>query len=101
GTPQKDFSYCGVIYAEPEEVERELTFAHVLDLDLRIPAGARDHRVVKDNYVGEDSRLLALFPHLHLRGKSFRFDAYYPDGRHEVLPNVPRWDFNWQPFYLP
>ena len=35
-------------------------------------------------------------PHLHLRGKSFRFEAVYPDGRRETLLYVPRYDFNWQ-----
>ena len=35
-------------------------------------------------------------PHLHLRGKSFRFEAVYTGGRHETLLDVPRYDFNWQ-----
>ena len=33
---------------------------------------------------------------MHFRGKSFRFDVEYPDGRREVLLDVPRYDFNWQ-----
>jgi hypothetical protein len=33
---------------------------------------------------------------MHLRGKSFRYVARYPDGRREVLLDVPRYDFNWQ-----
>ena len=33
---------------------------------------------------------------MHYRGKSFRFEAEYPDGRREVLLDVPRYDFNWQ-----
>jgi len=40
--------------------------------------------------------LLNLFPHMHYRGKSFRFEAVYPDKSREVLLNVPRYDFNWQ-----
>ena len=42
---------------------------------------------------------LALEPvasHMHLRGKSFRFEAVYPDGGREILLDVPRYDFNWQ-----
>ena len=36
---------------------------------------------------------------MHLRGKAFRFEAIYPDGREEVLLDVPRYDFNWQNTY--
>ena len=35
-----------------------------------------------------DLKLLALMPHMHLRGKSFRYEARYPDGREEVLLDV-------------
>ena len=40
-----------------------------------------------------------MFPHMHLRGKSFRYEAVYPDGRVETLLDVPRYDFNWQHRY--
>ena len=43
--------------------------------------------------------LWSLYPHLHLRGKSFRYTATYPDGRQEILLDVPRYDFNWQLSY--
>jgi hypothetical protein len=36
---------------------------------------------------------------MHVRGKDFKFTAYYPDGRTEVLLNVPHYDFNWQLHY--
>jgi hypothetical protein len=34
-----------------------------------------------------------------LRGKSFRYEAIYSDGRREVLLSVPRFDFMWQHRY--
>ena len=40
--------------------------------------------------------LLSVTPHMHVRGKSFRYEAVYPDRSREVLLDVPRWDFNWQ-----
>ena len=40
--------------------------------------------------------LLNLFPHMHYRGKAFRFEAIYPDQTREVLLDVPRYDFYWQ-----
>ena len=30
------------------------------------------------------------------RGKAFRYEVTYPDGEHEVLLDIPRYDFNWQ-----
>src|SRR5690606_36137404 len=37
--------------------------------------------------------------HMHLRGKAFRFTAKYPDGREEILLDVPQYDFSWQLTY--
>jgi hypothetical protein len=36
---------------------------------------------------------------MHLRGKSFQFRAVYPDGTTEILLDVPKYDFEWQPYY--
>ena len=41
-----------------------------------------------------------MFPHMHLRGKSFRYEAEYPDGSTEVLLDVPAYDFSWQHRYV-
>ncbi len=40
-----------------------------------------------------------MFPHMHLRGKSFRYTATYPDKSEEILLDVPHYDFNWQNSY--
>jgi hypothetical protein len=47
-----------------------------------------------------DTELLSLYPHMHVRGKAFRYEATYPDGSKEVLLDVPRYDFNWQQTYV-
>jgi len=46
-----------------------------------------------------DAQLLQLFPHMHFRGKSFTYEAVYPDGRKQMLLDVPRYDFGWQLTY--
>ncbi len=46
-----------------------------------------------------DARILSFVPHMHWRGKDYWYEAIYPDGRHETLLSVPRWDFNWQNVY--
>jgi hypothetical protein len=37
---------------------------------------------------------------MHLRGKSFQFEAIYADGRRELLLDVPRYEFDWQNVYV-
>ncbi|RYG06827.1 MAG: hypothetical protein EON92_19460 [Burkholderiales bacterium] len=49
--------------------------------------------------LGQDVQLHALFPHMHLRGKSFSYEARLPDGTREQLLSVPRYQFNWQGVY--
>ena len=36
---------------------------------------------------------------MHNRGKAMEIKVFYPDGRSEVLLNVPRYDFAWQTSY--
>ncbi len=33
---------------------------------------------------------------MHVRGKDFKYTITYPDGRQEVILDVPKYDFNWQ-----
>ena len=47
----------------------------------------------------EETTLFGLSPHMHFRGKAMKFTALYPDGRKEVLLNVPNYNFNWQRTY--
>ena len=67
--------------------------------EFEIPAGAPNHEVVSNYKFWQSGKIMGLIPHMHYRGKDFKFTAYYPDGRQEVLLSVPRWDFNWQTNY--
>ena len=44
----------------------------------------------------QDVELVYLMPHMHVRGKDMTYTLEYPDGRKEVILNVPHYDFNWQ-----
>jgi hypothetical protein len=48
-----------------------------------------------------DAWIVQMMPHMHLRGKDMRYRLDYPDGRSEVILNVPKYDFNWQLVYQP
>src|SRR5207245_5630060 len=47
----------------------------------------------------KDIELVSIRPHAHVRGKSVQYTLIYPDGREQVVLNVPRYDFNWQLTY--
>ena len=96
GTPQKYRSYIGFQFANPDEIKYLATGGSALPRGLHIPAGASDHEVNSSYVFKKDKLLLAMLPHMHLRGKDFRYTAHYPDGREEILLDVPRYDFNWQ-----
>ncbi len=70
-----------------------------MNFRLQIPPGTSDYVSRADFRFSQPSLLLALMPHMHLRGKSMRFVAEYPDGRREVLLDVPRYEFDWQNLY--
>jgi hypothetical protein len=48
----------------------------------------------------EDALLWGLFPHTHVRGKRWSYSLILPDGSTKPLLSVPRYDFNWQTYYM-
>jgi len=63
---------------------------------IAIPPGASEHLETTSLTVPTDIELLAMMPHMHVRGKAFRFELVSPTGNRSMLLNVPRYDFNWQ-----
>ena len=58
------------------------------------------HIPVKSQWIlNQDTELVSVMPHMHLRGKDFRYELQYPNGNQETLLNVPNYDFDWQFFY--
>ena len=100
GSVQLDQSQIGLIFVDREEVTHRVISTSAMNHRFEIPPGASNHRTeANSRRIPWDSRLLSMSPHMHLRGKSFRYEAIYPDGRSEVLLDVPRYDFNWQTEY--
>ncbi len=100
GSVQEDQTRLGLTFADPKTVRQEVATRLMYDSDLRIPPGASHHPVSQTWTINRDVELLSLFPHMHVRGKSFRYELIHLDGREEVLLDVPRWDFNWQHRYV-
>jgi hypothetical protein len=100
GSVQTDRTRLGLTFADPRTVRQEVATRVMLDEDLRIGPGEKDHRVAQTWAVRRDVLLLSFFPHMHLRGRSFRYELVHPGGTAEVLLDVPRYDFNWQHRYV-
>ncbi len=100
GTATEDLSCVGFRFAKKADVRKRLGGRLAANTKFEIPAGAANHTVKATYEVRQDENLLSMSPHMHLRGKSFRYDVRFPDGREETLLNVPNYDFNWQLKYI-
>ncbi|MCY3931720.1 MAG: hypothetical protein OXH70_08380 [Acidobacteria bacterium] len=81
---------------EPDHVMQSKSMGK---FDFEIPPGDSNYVARTTTKFERDALLLGYTPHMHLRGKSARYLAKYPDGTEEVLLDVPRYDFNWQTHY--
>jgi peroxiredoxin len=100
GVAVKDQSSVALTFADPKTVKQEVIVDGVANPDLVIPARDANVRVEATKTIYQDSLLLDLMPHTHLRGKTFRYEAIYPDGKKEILLDLPKYDFNWQNTYV-
>jgi hypothetical protein len=99
GKEQDDRSYIGFVFADPTTVKRRVHGGAAGNHGFVIPPRADNHEVTSEVTLRSDQLMLWMSPHMHLRGKSFRYQACYPDGSIEVLLDVPKYDFNWQITY--
>jgi hypothetical protein len=99
GQATTDQTSVGIVFAKTPPLKSVRT-GFAPNTNFVIPAGEANHEVKSSTVMREDVHLLSFMPHMHFRGKDFKYTATYPDGRTEVLLNVPKYDFNWQLTYL-
>jgi peroxiredoxin len=101
GKKTADLSRIGLLFADEKSVTHAVMTSEARKAGgLVIPPNA-------DNVQHEansprspvEVQVLNLMPHMHVRGKSFRYELQTPDGRKETVLDVPRYDFNWQTSY--
>jgi mono/diheme cytochrome c family protein len=100
GKEAKDVTSVGLIYAK-EPVKHHVLTRPILQARFAIPPGDANYEVRSTTTFNEDAHIISFMPHMHLRGKDFEYRAVYPDGTTRVLLSVPKYDFNWQTYYVP
>ena len=105
GAPETDETQVGLYFtdtAPARELQTRSAYSPIIPLNtIAIPARAREY-LREASFTPSATRdvlLYELSPHMHYRGKWFRYEATYPDGTTETLLNVPQYDFNWQSGY--
>ncbi len=98
GKKAKDQPSIGLQFldAPPEKVITTLAAANI---DLHIPAGKANHLETAQFKFERHGEIVGLYPHMHLRGKAFRYELLYPDGQKKILLDIPVYDPNWQQYY--
>ncbi|MBI2825384.1 MAG: redoxin domain-containing protein [Planctomycetia bacterium] len=100
GSPQKDCSSVAIKFEDAKNVKYRVATIGASNGGFAIPPHDDNYKVESQQQFNRDILLMSLFPHMHLRGKSFHYEAIYPDGSKETLMNMPRYDFNWQNSYI-
>jgi hypothetical protein len=98
GKPARDRTKIGLIFAKKPAAE-QIVGMQVAAHWLAIPPHEPNYRVQASETIRETSYLMGMRAHMHLRGKAFTFRAVYPGGETETLLDIPKYDFNWQPYY--
>ena len=62
--------------------------------------GPPTSKVDADVEFAQDATVWGVFPHTHVRGKKWEYVLQLPDGSKKTILSVPRYDFNWQTYYM-
>jgi mono/diheme cytochrome c family protein len=99
GETLPDRTSIGLVFAK-KPVTHEVAQYEIWNNWFLIPPKDGNHKVTSCYTLPKDVLAVAYTAHMHFRGKSMTTEAIYPDGRHEVLFNVPKYDFRWQETYF-
>ena len=99
GHEMRDRTEVGFRFATEPPAEQIYT-SYFVNGQFVIPPGAKDVMVPSTLTFNEGVRVYGLFPHTHVRGTRWHYTLEKPDGSSETILDVPRYDFNWQTFYM-
>ncbi len=100
GSPQEDLSKVGLIYADAKTITHQVLTTEVANTRFSIEPGQDNQAFTAISQPSPiDVILMSMAPHMHLRGKAFKYELELPDGTRQTLLDVPKYDFNWQTNY--
>jgi hypothetical protein len=100
GRETPDQTKVGIKLADPNTITHEVFTLAAIDQEFEIPPRAGHFPVeISPSSLPDSGQLLAVAPHMHLRGKAFRLTSKWNDDRETILLDVPAYDFNWQHAY--
>jgi hypothetical protein len=99
GKPTTDRTKIGITFSKDRE-PRELFAQHFMNMQMKLPAGAANVSITTDLEFVQDATVWGIFPHTHLRGKRWAYQLVLANGDTRPILSVPRYDFNWQTYYL-
>ena len=100
GQAVTDHSKVGFYFREADNPPKyPLRLTALTDFRFEIPPGAKEYGTTTTREITRDMLVYNFMPHSHLRGKTGKMSVIYPDGKEEILLNVPKYDFNWQTVY--
>lgn len=99
GKPAVDQSKIGFVFAKTPPRTEVMTLA-LLNQNFTLPAGVPRTQVDAQMTFNQDTTVWSILPHTHVRGKEWKIEVTYPDGRKELVLAVPKYDFNWQTDYV-
>jgi Copper type II ascorbate-dependent monooxygenase, C-terminal domain/Domain of unknown function (DUF3471) len=99
GKVEKDRTQVALIFAKAP-VEKMVGTRSVINQMFAIPAGAENHEVTACWTYQRDVELISFMPHMHVRGKSMKYELVYPSGKRQTLLDVPGYNFHWQTLYV-
>jgi hypothetical protein len=99
GQEETDRTKVGLIFSK-DPAPREVRASQFFNTSLHLPAGASSVAVNAEVEFVQDATVWGLFPHTHVRGRKWEYVLRLPDGSKKTILSVPRYDFNWQTYYM-
>ena len=99
GRVKTDRSKVGFVFSKTKPTREAFTLG-IANADLLLPARSGNIEVASSKVLPIDVRVLSFMPHMHLRGKDFKYTFTKPGGSPQTVLSVPAFDFAWQTYYV-
>lgn len=98
GEVEYDRSSVGLRFAK-EPPKQRMRLRAIMNRRFRIPPGDPAFATHASYTFRRPGTIWSFTPHMHLRGKSFRYELHVPGREPETLLWIPEYDFDWQNIY--